>query len=197
MRTFKVSLIAAVMAVLTGAMLLVTANVAHGAISSAVPSLGAKQKFQQVVYVGGTTVGRGAKNGNGRQNALPFADQDLWRIPANVVIEKVWVIIDTLITGTTALTIGDDDDADGFVTDASLTLGTVGMYGFNAKVAGAYMRVETAGATDALDVYVVPSVKYYSASGKEVKMDITTANTAGEMRVFIEGFSVGANSSTL
>lgn len=181
---------------ITGLMLLVSVPT-FATISADVPSLGDKQKFQQVVYVGGTTVGRGQKNGLGRQNALPFADEDLWRIPANTIIEKVYVLIDTVITGTTDLDIGDDDDADGFVDGSlSLTLGTVGMYGWDAKLAGAYLRVQTAGATDAGDIYVVPNAKYYSAAGKEVKLDITTANTAGEMRVVIEGYHVGANSNT-
>ena len=102
------------------------------------------------------------------------------------------MIVDTAITGSTALDIGDDDDADGFCPTASLTLATPGMYCHNAKVKGAYLRVQTAGVTDPADIYVVPSMKFYSAAGKEVKLDNTTANTAGAFRVVVEGFKVGA-----
>jgi hypothetical protein len=121
------------------------------------------------------------------------ADSDLWAIPANTIIEKMYVVIDTAITGTSNLDIGDDDDADGFVDgSASVTLGTAGMYGWDVKNAGAYLRVQTAGATDAADVYVVPNAKFYSATGKEVKLDITGTNTAGKVRVVIEGYYLGA-----
>ena len=98
------------------------------------------------------------------------------------------MIVDTAITGVTNLDVGDDDDADGFVDgSASVTLGTEGMYGWDVKNAGAYLRIQTAGATDAGDIYVVPNAKYYSAAGKEVKLDVTTASTAGAFRVIVEG----------
>jgi uncharacterized protein YdeI (BOF family) len=149
-----------------------------------------KEKFTKVVYLayGGT--------GDGSNPAAPKslnADSDLWAIPANTVIEKVYVVIDTAIAGTTNMDIGDDDDADGFVdSSGSVTLGTEGMYGWNAKTAGAYLRVETAGGTDALDLYVVPNAKYYAATGKEVKLDISGTNSAGKVRVVIEGYYLGA-----
>ena len=149
---------------------------------------GPRQKFQHVVYLkyGGTGTGQNP------DSALPFADQDLWAIPANTVIENVYILLDTAITGTTLLEVGDDDDPDGFVKDIASDLGNVGMYGWSAKsYAGAYKFVETAGATDAADVYRVPNAKYYSAAGKEVKLNITTANTAGKARVVIEGYRAG------
>lgn len=145
----------------------------------------ANSKFQKVYWFafGGT--------GNGESESSPAAivDKDLFSIPAGTVIEKVYVIVDTAITGTTNLDVGDDDDADGFVDGSlSVTLGTPAMYGYDAKLAGAYLRVQTAGATDAADIYVVPNAKYYAAAGKEVKLDVTTANTAGAFRVVVEGF---------
>jgi len=149
-----------------------------------------KLKFTKVVYLafGGT----GAGNNPADPKSLN-ADSDLWAIPANTIIEKMYVVIDTAITGTSNLDIGDDDDADGFVDgSASVTLGTAGMYGWDVKNAGAYLRVQTAGATDAADVYVVPNAKFYSATGKEVKLDITGTNTAGKVRVVIEGYYLGA-----
>lgn len=133
--------------------------------------------------------------GDGSHESCPksFADSDLMNIPAGMVIERCYLIIDTAITGVTNLDVGDDDDADGFIDGSlSVTLGTPGMYGWNAKVAGAYLRVETAGATDAADIYVVPNAKYYAAAGKELKLDTTTAATAGVARVVVEGYFVGA-----
>lgn len=171
------------LAILVG--LFLTANVANASAGGF-----QKEKFTKVIYLayGGT--------GDGNNPAAPKslnADSDLWAIPANVVIEKVYLVIDTAITGTTNLDVGDDDDADGFIDSSlSVTLGTEGMYGWDVKNAGAYLRVQTAGATDAADIYVVPNAKYYSATGKEVKLDITGTNTAGKARVVIEGYYLGA-----
>lgn len=150
----------------------------------------AGERFQKVIYV--ASGGSASCKGLSYACAKPFADGDLWAIPAGTMIDRVYVIIDTAITGTTALTIGDDDSATGFVLNASLTLGTPGLYSYDAKGAGAYLRIQTAGVTDPADVYVVPTAKYYSAAGKEVKLDITTANTAGRMRVVIEGAYMGS-----
>jgi hypothetical protein len=140
--------------------------------------------FNQTVYVSGTaTGGSGASYGSPK----PWVDGDLWAIPANTMVHKVYVLLDVAVTGTTAATVGDDDDADGFTTDFAAGFGTPGLYGFSAKSAGAYLRVQTAGATDAADIDVTDNAKYYSATGKEVKLDVTTANTAGKARVVIEG----------
>jgi len=148
------------------------------------------EKFVRTIYVA-----NGTKEGNGSSYSAPIlcdADSDLWAIPAGTVIEKVYVIIDTAISGTTNLDIGDDDSANGFVDSSlSVTLGTPGMYGWDVKNAGSYLRVQTAGATDAPDIYVVPNAKYYSAAGKELKMDLTTACTAGRFRVIVEGYYIG------
>ncbi len=151
-----------------------------------------KQTFQKQVHfaVSGCAAGNG-----GDSYAAPkcFGDVDVWAIPAGTVIERVYAIVDTGITGTTDFDIGDDNSANGFLDGSlSLTIGTPGMYGWNAKVAGSYLRVQTAGATDALDIYVVPNAKYYSASGKEVKMDATGAATgSSQARIVIEGYFVG------
>lgn len=144
------------------------------------------EKFQHVKYYAHGGLGDGS--GKSADNAAAIVDSDVMAIEAGTVIEKVYVCVDTAITGVTNLDVGDDDDADGFVDGSlSVTLGTPGMYGWNAKLAGAYLRVETAGATDAADIYVVPNAKYYAAAGKEVKLDVTTASTAGAFRVVVEG----------
>lgn len=150
-----------------------------------------KEKFTKVIYL--AYGGAAANSGLNPASPKPFADGDLWAIPANTIIEKVYVVVDTAITGTTNFDVGDDDDADGFIDGSlSVTLGTEGMYGWGVKTAGAYLRTETAGATDPADIYVVPAAKFYSATGKEVKLDITTTNTAGKARVVIEGYYLGA-----
>ena len=152
-----------------------------------------KVPFTQIIYF--EYPGKGKMTGLDPANAVPIAVGDLWAIPANTVVEKVYLVVDAAITGTTNLDVGDDDDADGYVDGSlSVTLGTPGMYGWDAKFAGAYLRIQTPGATDAADIYVVPSAKYYSASGKEVKMDTTGANTAGKGRVVIQGVFLGSNS---
>lgn len=164
-------------------------------LTFSVPSLAAAgwkaEPFQKVFHL--NTTAKGSGSGLSAANAKAFSDGDLMAIEAGMIITKVYVIVDTAITGTTNLDVGDDDDADGFVDGSvSITLGTPGMYGQNAKVAGAYLRVETAGATDAGDIYVVPNQKFYSASGKELKLDVTGTNTAGAARVVVEGFKIGA-----
>lgn len=164
------------------------APTAEGAVT--LQSMQCNKPFVKIVHICGTTVGKGAANGNDYSNCVPFADTDLFAIPAGTLINKVYAKIDVAVTGTTAFKVGDDDAAEGFLPDASIAsgLGTPGVYGWDAKTTGSYLRISTAGATDAGDIYVVPSAKYYAAAGKEVKLDITTANTAGKVRVFIEGF---------
>ena len=144
------------------------------------------EKFVKVFYF--EYPGKGSQSGLSAGNAKAIADTDLMAIEAGMVIEKVYAINDTAITGTTVLEVGDDDDPNGFIVDTIVTLATPGMYGYSAKVAGAYLRTETAGGTDAADIYVVPNAKYYSATGKEVKLNVTTANTAGKFRVVVEGY---------
>lgn len=149
------------------------------------------EKFQHVKFY--EHGGKGDASGKSADNAATIVDGDVMTIDAGMVIEKCYVLIDTAITGVTNLDVGDDDDADGFVDGSlSVTLGTPGMYGWDAKNAGAYLRIQTAGATDAADIYVVPNAKYYSAAGKEVKLDVTTASTAGKFRVVVEGYKLTA-----
>lgn len=165
----------------------------YAVISTTAKTYNCNVPFVQTVYLDGAA-GKGALTGTDAANALPFVDGDLWAIPINTLIEKVWIVVDTAITGTTDLDVGDDDDSDGFIDGSlSVTLGTVGAYSLDAKVAGAYLRVQTAGATDAADIYVVRRDKFYAATGKEVKLDVTGTNTAGKARVVIEGVRVCTN----
>lgn len=171
---------------------LLTLALAFGSttVSAAGPGFGG-ECWSKVFYFSGPA-GSGSASGKSAGNAKAIADTDIMAIEAGTLITGVSVIVDTAITGSSAIDVGDDDDADGFCPTASLTLATPGLYCQNAKVRGAYLRVSTAGATDALDIYVVPNMKYYSAAGKEIKLDNTTTNTAGAFRVVVEGCKVGA-----
>lgn len=109
-------------------------------------------------------------SGSGVSAADPASpvDSDVMVIDDGMVIENVDVLVTTTITGATQLDVGDDDDADGFVAAATLTAG-------NPVVgAGAYLA---AGAK-----------KYYSAAGKEVKLDMTGTVTAGAFLVKVKGY---------
>ena len=130
-------------------------------------------------------------SGDGRSYASSIAcatNTNVWPIPAGTIIQNCYMILDVAVTGSTNIDVGDDDDADGFIDSSlSVTLATPAIYGNNAKVAGAYLRVETAGGTDAADIFVVPTSKYYAAAGKEVKMAVTGTWTAGSFRIVLEG----------
>jgi alkylation response protein AidB-like acyl-CoA dehydrogenase len=149
-----------------------------------------KEPFQKEIYV--SAAGGGSKSGMSKSNPMALAtNAAMWAIPANTLINKVYVVIDSAITGSSAVNIGDDDSSNGYVPTAALTLGTPGMYGWDAKGAGSYLRIQTAGATDAGDIYVVPNAKYYSAAGKHLTMAVTGAATGGTMRVVVEGMNIG------
>ncbi len=145
------------------------------------------EAFTKIIYLKHGGTGTGAHAGS----PLPIDDGDLWAIPAGTLIKNVYVIIDAAVTGTTDIDIGDDDNGDGYV-DGTLALaaglGTPAMYNYAAKLTGDYLKVQTAGATDAADIDIVPNAKYYAAAGKELKIDVTTASTAGVLKVVVEGF---------
>lgn len=179
-KTFCLSLILAATAMLTH---LPHAYAASGFIG---------EEFTKVFYF--ESGGKGSGSALSAANAAALSDKTLWAIPAGTVIRKVYAVIDTAVTGTTDLDIGDDDSGNGFLDGSgSLTLGTPGMYGWSAKVAGSYLRTQTAGATDAADIYVVPNAKYYSASGKSLIADFTGTNTAGKLRIVVEGYRLGGS----
>lgn len=150
----------------------------------------AGERFTKIFYFYGPS-GKGSASGLDAGNAKAIATGDIMAIPAGTVIENVYVVIDTAVTGTTYLTVGDDDGAAGFVPMGSLTLGSAGVYGYSAKekalFSATYLATSTTGSSSGT-YYVVPTAKYYSAAGKEVKLAATTTNTAGAFRVVVEGF---------
>lgn len=124
------------------------------------------------------------KSGSGDNPSDPagIESADVVSIPAGLMVEKAMVAIDTAITGSTAINLGDDDDADGYVPTASLTLGTPAVYGYGPDESGAYLNASGES-----------RVKYYdsSSSGKEVKLAVTGASTAGKFRVILKGIYLG------
>lgn len=121
-------------------------------------------------------------SGSGEEASNPAAIEsaDLFAIPAGTLVEQAYVYIETAVTGSTAIDIGDDDDPDGFIPTASLTLGTPAVYGFGPDEKGAYLAATGEQRS-----------KFYSASGKEAKIAVTGASTAGKFRVCIEGRYTG------
>lgn len=112
----------------------------------------------------------GTGNGMSVNDPLPISDQDIFSIPAGMVITNVSVLVSTALTGTTVLDIGDDDDQNGFVAAATLTAGAV------TASNGAYLSGDLE--------------KGYLATGKEIKLDNTTANTAGAFSVAVRGYKI-------
>lgn len=143
------------------------------------------QKFMEVVYF--EHGGKGALSGKDAGNAKAISDTDLMTIAAGTIIENVYVVIETGLGGTTVMNVGDDDDADGYMASsvAISDLSVAGIYGYAAYTKGAYLGVAGAVTPDA---YVNAAAKYYAASGKEVKLDVTTASSAGKFQVIIEGY---------
>lgn len=137
--------------------------------------------FVHTVYFASPSGALDNANGSGKSygSAKNFTSQDIMTIQPGMEITKVYYIVDSAISGTSAVTVGDDDSASGFATN-SATLGTPGIYGNSSLYSGAYLQE---GANK------LPKSKYYGAAGKEVKVDFTGANTGGKLRVVIEGFN--------
>jgi len=127
------------------------------------------EKFLKVKYYAFGGSGGGA---SAADPASPV-DSDVMAIEAGMVIESCEVVVSTAITGTTQLDVGDDDDQNGFVAAATLT---AAVSPATSAAAGAYLA---AGAK-----------KHYASAGKEVKLDITTAMTAGAFAVKVAGYMI-------
>jgi hypothetical protein len=108
-------------------------------------------------------------SGNSSSDPASPVDGDIYAIPAGAVIYGCDVIVKSAVTGT--ITVGDDDDADGYATSTEITEGTAGVYPGN----GAYITSS--------------AKKYYAAAGKEVKLDQTTIS-AGSFAVVVRGYRI-------
>jgi len=136
-----------------------------------------KQKFQEVFYL--EHGGKGDASGRSADNAAAISTRDVFAIPAGAVVENAYVIVDVAVVGLTSLDVGDDDDADGYCLNADITLGTPAAYCANEADKGAYLHDSGASGS---------KVKYYSASGKEVKIDVVGPSSAGKAKIIVEGF---------
>ena len=146
-----------------------------------------KSPFEKVIYLSSAVnaTQSSANSGVDYKNPKGFFDGDLWNIPAGTVIEDVYQIIDTTVSGLTGFQLGDDDSASGFVT---ASLYSAGLQNYTLGQKGAYFRStlgDMAGATQRV-------AKYYSAAGKELKLDVTGTASAGKVRVVIRGYVIGA-----
>lgn len=112
----------------------------------------------------------GASGAGSFDNPAAGVDGDISRIPLNSVVDRVDVLVHTALAGTTDVLVGDDDDNDGYVAAANVTEATPAMYSGE----GAYV---SAGAK-----------KYYSASSKELKLDVVGTLSAGKYCVMAFGY---------
>jgi len=108
----------------------------------------------------------GTGTGASALDPVALADGDLAAIEAGWTVTDAMVVVTTAITGTTQLDLGDDDDPNGFVAAATLTLNAT------SKNTGAYVLADIA--------------KYYPAA-KTLKLDNTTTSTAGAGFVVLQG----------
>ena len=136
--------------------------------------------FTKVIYLS-TPSGSASGTSSDNANAMDV-DADLMTIQPGMVIENAYVIVDSAVSGVTAVELGDDDSASGFLPTASTStyLATPQMLGWNSTAKGTYLK----------DASSNPAAKYYSASGKEVKLNATgTLSGSGRVRVVIQGYN--------
>lgn len=154
--------------------------------------IGGGVKFQKVIHLTSTNLSPSpSANNDGRDyaSAKPLSDGDLMAIPANVVLTNVFVIVDQVGASLTAFNLGDDDDPDGYVASSSPNasagqgLESTGLKYWDIAYKGAYLKDSTVVANHV-------NAKLYSATGKELKLDVTGTSTNYKMRVFVEGVTV-------
>lgn len=144
--------------------------------------------FTHVIYLSGasslTSTKSGTNSGKDYSSPKGFFDADLWDIPANVVIENVYFVVDEAVVGITKVNVGDDDSASGFIASASGSLSTTGLHYWDLDYKGAYLKGGIIVTNDL-------QAKLYTATGKELKLDITGTASAGKARLIVTGYAVG------
>lgn len=137
-----------------------------------------KVPFQHQIYL--EYGGKGAATGVNPQNAAAFTDNSaLWTIPANTVIEKLYFVVDTAITGTTDIDLGDSGSSNGLFDGSNWpTLTSTGMKGHVPASAGSYL--------------VSAAARYYPVASA-LAIDVTGTNSAGKARIIVEGQYLGSN----
>lgn len=142
-----------------------------------------KQPFEKVIHISSAVNATQSAEYSGNDYTSPkgFYDGDLWNIPAGTVIEDMYVIVDTVVSGITLFELGDDDDANDFIASPSSPLATAGVLYDTLTSRGAYLKL----AGENFRKY-----KYYSEAGKELKLNVTGTATAGKIRVVVKGYSL-------
>lgn len=115
-------------------------------------SISNKQHVIQVYFKHGGT-GSGASIADAAPLGTDDASVDLAPLPKGFMIESADVIVLTAVAGVSAMEIGDSSDPNGFVENASITLGTPGVYeGGGALIASGAKKLYTT--ADALNYQV-------------------------------------------
>lgn len=152
------------------------------------------ERFTKIYYFYGPS-GKGSATGLDAGNAKAITTGNVMLIPANTVIENVYVVVDTAITGTGNLSVGDTDLLDGYVGTNAITKSSTGMYGFdslskanaNSTATSNYLAVSTNSAALGKSTVTNPG-KLYTAGTKYITLAASGTNTAGAMRVVVQGF---------
>lgn len=148
--------------------------------------------YSKVIYLSAAanTATKSAAN-SGLDYASPkgYFDGDLLAIPANVVITNMYTVVDEAVVGITAFNLGDDDGGSSYIAsasplDAPEDLGDVGLHYYGLDYKGAYLK----GGVIVTNGWLG---KLYSATGKELKLDVTGTASAGKQRIFVFGYSIG------
>lgn len=109
----------------------------------------------------------------------------IFSAPANTLIHGVRFEVLTAVTGSSAETVGDGTDPDGYLEDGFAASTGVGPLNAQDAPIGAFLKDSNAGGTDALDVSVTGADKLYS-SADTVDYIITGTATAGKIRFYID-----------
>lgn len=139
--------------------------------------------FQKVIHIAaGPTSTQSARNsGNDYSSPKGFYSGTLFEIPSNVIVTNVYAVVDTAVSGPTAINVGDTDTAAGFVASASSPLAIAGLNWWSVTNKGAYLKDGS-----------VANAKYYGAvSGKNLTLAVTGTASAGKVRLVVTGFATG------
>lgn len=137
--------------------------------------------FTKVIYL--ATPSGNATGVGGYENAKAMGvDADVMTIQPGMVIEQMYFIVDQAVNGVSSIAVGDDDSATGFLPTAATNtyLATPQILGWPGSAKGSYLKDGSNAAAAA---------KYYSAAGKEVKIDATGTLNSGKVRLVIQGFN--------
>lgn len=129
------------------------------------------EEYLEVLYF--KHAGLGSMSGQSQDNAAVIAtNAAIFQVPAGVVVEDVDVIVQTAITGSTDIDLGDAGDADGLVDGSvDLTLGTPAAY-------------------DGAGVYIASGGAKYYAAATNLALLVTGASTTGQFQIVIKGYRV-------